>query len=141
MKWRTTLLCAVAAAIVAFVLAGCGGSGEKSWTYVGTWTNPAYNGNNGGPPGKMVMTTTSIAFYNNDTDTTPMVSGSLNVSDDWTSGGDHYFKGIVSGGGHSLYFLMRVSNNNKTLEFNGDSTSYPTAIDPAGSQYGIFGRQ
>jgi len=141
MKWRTTLLCAVAAAIVAFVLAGCGGSGEKSWTYVGTWTNPAYDGNNGGPPGKMVTTTTSIAFYNNDTDTTPMLSGSLNVSDDWTSGGDHYFKGTVMISSNTLYFLIRVSNNNNTLEGNTTDTSYPAVIDPAASNYGIFARQ
>ncbi|MGA2614015.1 MAG: hypothetical protein ABSG38_11250 [Spirochaetia bacterium] len=133
----------IAVVIAAFVVAGCGETKppEEGWTYVGTWVNSAYNGHNGGPAGKMVMTATSGTDYNNDTDTTPVFSGSFTLADDWTSGGDHYFKGISVAGGNTLFLLLRVSNTNNTLELNGSSTAYPTSIDPAGAIYAIYTRQ
>jgi hypothetical protein len=142
MKWRTILLCAVAAVVVAFVLAGCGEPPEKSWTYVGTWVNSTYNGHAGaGNPGKVVFTASSEAIYNNDTDITPLGTYPMTFAEDWTSGGDHYFKGTVMISSNTLYFLIRVSNNNNTLEGNTTDTSYPAVIDPAASNYGIFARQ
>ena len=144
MKGKMVLLCSVAAVILAFVLAGCGGAAkaaEESWTYVGTWANSEYNGGSGGPPGKIVMTSSTMDLYVNDFDPSPYMSGAFATADDWTSGGDHYFRGIAVIGPSSYFFLMRVTNNNNTLESNASSTSYPPSINPAGEQYGIFARQ
>ena len=132
---------AVAVVFATFVLASCEPKPpEESWTYVGTWVNPAYNGHGGGPPGKLVVTANSGTSYDNDTDTTPVSTLSLAKTDDWTSGGDHYFK-VIAVGPPTNFLLMRVSNNNNTLEFNVSSTAYPAFIDPAGDMYGIFSRQ
>ena len=127
--------------MAAFVVAGCKQPTppENGWTYVGTWVNSAYNGHGGGPPGKMVMTATSVTNYNNDTDTTPVTTSSFALADDWTSGGDHYFKGM-SVGGNTVFVLFRVSNNNNTLELTFLFDAYPASIDPTGN-YGIFARQ
>jgi hypothetical protein len=142
MKVRMIVLCAVAAVVVVFVVAGCENKGpEESWTYVGTWANSAYNGLGGGPPAKLEMTASSIAYYENVTDAIPLGTGSFALADDWTSGGNHYFKGIAVIGVSTNFFLMRVTDNNNTLESNSTGTSYPAVIDPAGSQYGIFARQ
>jgi hypothetical protein len=147
MRNRNVLVCSVAAIILAFVLAGCGGAAkaaEESWTYVGTWANSSYNGSmsgSGGPPGKIVMTSSTMDLYDRDFDLTPLQSGAFATADDWTSGGDHYFKGIAVIGANSYFFLMRVANNNNTMESNSSSTSYPPSINPAGGQYGIFARQ
>lgn len=130
------VLIAVAAVVVAFLVAGCvpPKPPEDSWTYVGTWVNPANNGHGiSGPPGKIVITADSMANYDNDTDTTPNVTTSLTVVDDWTSGGDHYFKGygVATSGtatGTHFYFLFCVSNNNNTLEGYLSTTDYPTSL-------------
>jgi hypothetical protein len=114
---------------------GPGGWGTTSpewyWTCVGTWVNPANNGSGAsGPPGKVVVTSDSIAFYDNDTDTTPQVSGSFAVADNWISSGAHYFKGNSAFGpplNVTIYWLMCVSNNN-TLEAYGSTTDYPTSL-------------
>ena len=143
MRSRNVLVCSVAAIILAFVLAGCGGA-EESWTYVGTWVNSSYNGSmsgGGGPPGKIVITSSTMDLYDHDFDPTPFQSGSFAAADDWTGGGDHYFKGIAVIGPDTYFFLLRVTNNNNTLESNSSSTSYPPSINPAGGQYGIFARQ
>ena len=132
----------VAVVVVALVVAGCGsGSPEESWTYVGTWVNSAYNGHGGGPPGKFVATTDSLAFYTNDTDTTPVTTSSFALAEDWTSGGAHYFKGTDAAGPGSRFILMRVSGNNNTLEANTSGKAYPASIDPSIGGYGIFTRQ
>jgi len=130
-------------ALTVFYLAGCGGTKapEDSWTYVGTWVNSAYNGHGGGPPGKIVMTTNSIQQYDNDTDPTPALNGSFVLMDDWTSGGDHYFKGPMDFGSFAVYALLRVSNNDNTMEGDSSSTGYPAAINPTDAGYGIFARQ
>ncbi len=100
--------------------------------YVGTWVNPAYNGG----AGKIVLTATSNTFYTNDYDTTPYKSEIFAIVNDWTSGGDRYFKGIGSGG----YFLMRVSNNGNTLEVDTKSTVDQVSMDPTSESYVIFAR-
>ena len=109
---------------------------ENGWTYVGTWVNSAYNGHPGVTEGKLVMTATSVTLYHNDTDTTSAGTQTFAVTDDWTSGGAHYFKATYSSG----FGLMRVSNNN-TLEDNNSSTAYPASIDPAAQDYRIYTRQ
>jgi hypothetical protein len=147
MRGRMVLLCSAATVILALVLAGCGGASkpaEESWTFVGTWANSSYNGNmsgSGGAPGKIVMTSSTMDLYNNDFDVTVFQVGAFALADDWTSGGDHYFKGIAVMGSNSYFFLMRVSNSNNTLESNSSSTSYPASINSAGQQYGIWARQ
>jgi len=141
-KVRMIVLCAVAAVVVALVVAGCENkSPEESWTYVGTWANADYTGLGSGPPAKIEMAASSMTFYHNVTDLASYTSGTFAVADDWTSGGNHYFKGIAVIGGNTNFFLMRVSNNNNTLESNSTNTAYPASIDPAGSQYAIFARQ
>jgi hypothetical protein len=105
----------------------------ESPAYAGTWVNPAYNGG----AGKIVLTATSNTFYTNDYDTTPTKTETFAVANDWTSGGDHYFKGTGSGG----YFLMRVSNNGNTLEVDTKSTMDQVSIDPTSESYVIFTRQ
>ena len=144
---------AIAVVMAAFVVAGCKATTppattppattppENGWTYVGTWVNSAYNGHGGGPAGKIVITANTVMSYNNDTDTTPVSSGVFTLADDWTSGGDHYFKGMSVAGGNTVFWITRVSNNNNTLELTGSSTAYPTSIDPAGQMYGIYTRQ
>ena len=142
MKVRMSVLCAVAAVVAALVVAGCGNKGpEESWTYVGTWANSAYDGLGGGPPAKIDLMASSMTYYNKVADVVPLSTGSFALADDWTSGGDHYFKGIVVIAPNTYFFLMRVTNNNNTLESNSSAASYPAVIDPAGSQYGIFARQ
>jgi hypothetical protein len=130
---------AIAVVMASFVLAGCKATTppENGWTYVGTWVNSAYNGHGGNPAGKLVMTATSVQTFNNDTDTTPVGNDTIAMTADWTSGGDHYFKGTTSVG----FFLARVSNNNNTLETNSSSTAYPASIDPTAQYYGIWTRQ
>ena len=135
---------AVAVVLAAFVVAGCKQPTppENGWTYVGTWVNSAYNGHGGNPPGKVVVTATSVTMYNNDTDTTPAGDSiPIAVAADWTSGGAHYFKVIQGVAPNTSFALARVSNNNNTLESNTSSTAYPTSIDPAGAMYTIFTRQ
>ena len=142
-KMRYWIPMVMAAAVASLVLAGCSGSStakEDSWSYVGTWVNSAYNGQGGGPPAKLVLTSATVAYYNNDFDAVPMMSGTFAATSDWTSGGAHYFKGVAVAGS-TFYFLIRVANANNTLECNSGSTSYPATIDPAGSNYGIFARQ
>lgn len=133
----------VAVLMAAFVVAGCKQPTplENGWTYVGTWVNSAYNGNHGsGPAGKIVMTANSQVQYDNVTDTVPQGTFPMSITDDWTSGGDHYWKGTIVPGSFTAYFLMRVTNNN-TVEGNSSITAYPASIDPAGSGYGIYTRQ
>jgi hypothetical protein len=142
MKVRMIVLCAVAAVVVALVVAGCENKGpEESWTYVGTWANSDYNGLGGGPPAKLVMTATSMTYYDNVADPVPIGTGTFAVADDWTRGDNHYFKGIAVIAPDTYFFLMRVSNDNDTLESNSSDASYPAVINPAGSNYGIFARQ
>lgn len=106
-------------------------SPEEYWTYVGTWVNPAYNGRGGGPPGKVVLMANSVVIYESDTDTMPLAGGfgSLAISDDWTNGGAHYFKGIQVVGPSTAFFLVRVSDNNSTLRITSSPTDYPTSVD------------
>jgi hypothetical protein len=136
----------IAAVLAPLVLAGCapGGGSEDNWTYVGTWANPAYVGNNlsGGPPARIVMTSNGgLTGYDDVAGTRQLFTGTFAMADEWTSGGMHYFKGIaVMGTMGTQFFLMRVRDNNNTLESTSSSAAYPPAIDPAG-QYGIFGRQ
>ena len=136
------LVLSLLSAFTVVFLAGCGGTKtpEEGWTYVGTWVNPAYNGHGGQPPGKMVVTTTSMALYDNDTSPSAAITATFAVGEDWTSGGMHYFKGSATRGIDTGYFLVRISGNNNTLELNTSDTAYPVAIDPAG-QYAIFARQ
>jgi hypothetical protein len=138
------VLCAVAAVVVALVVTGCENkSPEESWTYVGTWVNSAYTGNNGnGPPAKLEMTASLMTFYDNVTTAISLNTGTFAIADDWTSGGDHYFKGIAVVSATTNFFLLRVTNNNNTLETTSDVTSYPAVIDSTpGSHYAIFARQ
>jgi hypothetical protein len=144
MKYVIALV--IAAVLAPLVLAGCsgGGSAEDNWTYVGTWANTTYNGNlsgAGGPPGKIVMASSTMNLYDNDFDVAPLENGAFALTDDWTSGGNHNFKGIATLGGTGYYFLMRVSNNNNTLESVSSTTSYPASMDPASPMYGIWARQ
>jgi hypothetical protein len=144
MKNRMILIASVATVAIVSLLLSCKGSTEppeNSWTYVGTWVNSAYNGHGGQPPAKMVMTTNSIQQYDNDTDPTPTLSGSFTLVDDWTSGGEHYFKGPIDFGTFTVYSLLRVGNNNSTMEGDSSPTGYPAAINATDAGYGIFARQ
>jgi hypothetical protein len=137
------LLLSSLSALTVVYLAGCGGTKppEDSWTYVGTWVNPAYNGHPGVTAGKMVVTATLVTMYNNDTDTTPAGDSiPIAVAADWTSGGAHYFKHILDVAPNTSFGLTRVSNNN-TLEGNSSSTAFPASIDPAAPDYRIYTRQ
>jgi hypothetical protein len=140
-KRNILLAVAVVLAVVAtaFLMAGCETKHpEESWTYVGTWTNPAYNSHGGMPPGKIVVTVNSMTLYANDIDTTnPVGTGSLTVTADWTSGGARYFKISTA----TSFSLGRVSNNNNTLEVNDSATAYPASIDPSDPSYRIWTRQ
>jgi hypothetical protein len=128
------------AAATSFVVAGCIATPVESWTYIGTWANSAYNGCGCWPPAKITLSSTSYDYYTNDYDASPAISGTFAVTSDWTSGGNHFFRG-VSGPGSPLYHLLRVSHNNNTLEMNSQPYSYPESIDPAGWEYRIFARQ
>jgi hypothetical protein len=112
------------------------------WIYVGTWANPAYD--SGGPGAKPVFAVNSVTFYTHTTDPAPSGTWSFIVTDDWISGGDHYFKMFLanfpmfsSGVG---YALARVSNIN-TLELVLAPTDYPQSINPADQTYAIWYRQ
>jgi hypothetical protein len=114
--------------------------------YVGTWVNPAYNGNGPQLPGKVVVTVNSVALYVNDTDATPVATFPFTLTGDWTDSGAHYFKLIdeVSPPPSPSYrdALIRLSNNNNTMEANSTNPpDYPAFIGPAGEAYQIFWRQ
>jgi hypothetical protein len=114
--------------------------------YVGTWVNPAYNGNGPQLPGKVVVAVNSVALYVNDTDATPVATFPFTLTGDWTDSGAHYFKLIdeVSPPPSPSYrdALIRLSNNNNTMEANSTNPpDYPAFIGPAGEAYQIFWRQ
>ena len=114
---------------------------EEGWSYVGTWVIPEHNGNGGGPPGKIVLTANTFAFYDNDFDATPTTTGSFTLEGSWTGGGAHSFKGIFTGQGFTMYMLMRVGTNNTVMETEWLPTAYPPDIDPADNNYDIWTRR
>jgi hypothetical protein len=116
---------------------------EASWTWVGTWVNPAYN--LGGPPAKIISTTVSFSIYTNTSATTPLGIFEYDVTEDWIFGGAHYFKihlrTPLPGTPPLSFILARVSNDNTTLEAVVSATTYPASIDTTDSSHSIYTRQ
>ena len=117
-------------------------SSERCGTCVGTWVNLDYNVH--GPAPKFLITTDRSAIYDNTEDTEPVMTLHFVLADDWTSGGAHYFKfdadPPVPSTPPRSFFLMRVRDNNTTLEMNGSDTSYPAFINTDDRSYGIYRR-
>jgi hypothetical protein len=114
---------------------------------VGTWVNPAYNDDGStDTPGKVVIgSDNTLETYETTTSTTPAITGTITVEDDWVDGDYHYFKGVLTTTNtnptETIHVLMRISNEGYTYEANSTTTgTYPTAIDPTASDYQYYTR-
>ncbi len=137
----TIFLTTLAACQGSYLLGGIKLLATEGWTYTGTWVNPWLNGYDGGPPGKIVVTADSIAFYDHDYDSNPLNTGSCILAAEWADIGARCFKCVVTVDSDTAFFLMRVSRKNEKLETDFGLVSYPVSIDPAHNNYSIFSRR
>ena len=116
-------------------------------TLAGTWGNPDYNADVGGPPGKFTYTvnddgTWTAVLYNTVSDTEPVYTMILTVTDEWTDpDGNLFYKAefeFVSP--EYLFELIKIHADNHTMEINMNEFEYPAEIDLDNDYYGIWNR-
>jgi hypothetical protein len=131
-----------AIAIAASVILSCDGGGgyrppPPPPAYIGAWVYPPWNGRGADPPAKIVFGEDSVAFYENDTDEIPLLSGRFDLVEKSSS----VFKGVMSFTEGTMYGLLRVSNRDSTLELDFGISGFPARIDPADNNFSAFTRQ
>ena len=106
---------------------------EASWTLVGTWINPAYEG---GWFGKVVYRDDgTVEIYYLISDTTVVATGTYVIEDDWTEKGIHWFKVKTVFGATPGYEIDKLTNDGNTYESVFTSNAYPAEFDPASPSY------
>jgi hypothetical protein len=97
--------------------------------FAGTWINNDYNGSDGRPSAKIVISQDGLSWtgYNNVTDTTSIAT--ITVINEGDYSGDVSWTKFTDG----WYRLLKVSGN--TLYFNLDSTSYDAAFSTTTKNY------
>ena len=112
----------------------------------GTWINPDYNYSVNASAKFIVYSNGKMEMYSVDTYTTPKKQAEFAITNKWkdTQGNIWYtinFKNLEAK--YWNYWLIKISNSEKTLELNDNPNEYPDKIDPNDrfSRYGIYNRQ
>jgi hypothetical protein len=115
---------------------------------VGTWVNSDYDGGAEENGGKVVIAHVdgndyTWTIYTNHDDTVPEFTVPFTVTDESTdSEGNLIVKAMSYPGDPSVvYSFSKIHADNQTMEYNASEVGYPTEIDPAGEDYGIYYRQ
>ena len=82
-------------------------------------------------------------LYDKYDDTTPALTVPFTVTNEWTDSEGNFFTESISypPDPELVYVLSKIHADNQTLEYNVSEVGYPTEIDPAGEDYGIYYRQ
>jgi hypothetical protein len=119
------------------------GDEEPIVQLAGTWINPDYDGT--GSPAKTITTdngdgTFAAELYAYVSDTVPMATITVVVTDQWTDSEDNYWLNAINMMGDvDLYQLTKIHSDGQTLETTLDDVDYPTEIDPSG-WYSVYYR-
>lgn len=151
MKTGTCILLSIVSLVAAviFISASCdNNNGGVTPTWIGTWINPDYDGSvEGNNWGKMVITHIDgndyrWAEYDKYDDPLPGIWIIAALTNQWTdSEGNLFIEAMVdTESPDPMYHLFKIHADNKTLETNWSDVDYPTEIDHAVENYGIFYR-
>jgi hypothetical protein len=142
---RTFIWFLVVPLLFGFVLS-CENGGGTTLSLLGTWVNSDYNGGENG--GKVVTAHVdgddyTWAIYNNHDDTVPVFTVNFTVTSETTDSEGNLMVETISypGDPSIMYSLTKIHADNQTLEYTASEVGYPTEINPAGGDYGIYYRQ
>ena len=149
MRTRTCVLFSIflLVAAVIFISASCD-NGAVTPSMIGTWVNSDYDGGEEENGGKVVIAHVdgndyTWTIYTNHDDTVPEMTVPFTVTSETTDSEGNLFVEVISypGDPEYMYSFSKIHADNQTLEYNVSEVGYPTEIDPAGEDYGIYYRQ
>jgi hypothetical protein len=148
MKTRTLIFICISLVVASAILMSASCDNGVTPSMLGTWVNSDYDGGVSENGGKVVIAHVSgndytWTIYANHDDTVPEMTVSFTVTSETTDSGGNLIVETIAypGDPEYIYSLSKVHADNQTLEYNASEVGYPTEIDPAGGDYGIYYRQ